>query len=65
VTADGDDWGIFIVLKNKKRIERYCSTWKADPSNGLIKVYAILREYGFNLAGHQSAKILKLKRSTT
>jgi len=51
VDSSGEDWCIFIMTAEGQRIERYCSTWQEEPCIGLTKVYEILREYGFILAG--------------
>jgi len=52
VTPDGNDWCIFVMPLNGERIERWQSTWKNEPCNGLTRVYEILREYGFTITYH-------------
>jgi len=49
IEPDGQDWRIFMVMNDGERRERYCSTWKGQPCNGLTKVYGILRENGFSI----------------
>ena len=57
ITPNGLDWCIFVKTSDNEWHERWCSTWRNEPCNGLTKVYAILREYGFTLDGFQTATV--------
>ena len=61
LTDIGGDWCLYITPLNGERIEQYFSTWQNEPCHGLSRVYAVLREHGFNMAGYQSAEILNFK----
>ncbi len=51
IDTHGTDWCIFITTSEGQFKERYTSTWQNEPCNGLTKVYEILREEGFTIAG--------------
>lgn len=50
VRRDDTDYCIFIVGADGERRERWCSWWRHAPHD-LSRVYEILREHGFTMAG--------------
>ena len=51
MSGDLSDWSIQITLEGKAPVYRYCSVLSASENKGLSRVYNILREKGFTMAG--------------